>query len=47
MSTVGLVAICCLQSVDRDRIMAAIHVDHIVLLMNFNDLKWAIIGVLQ
>ena len=27
--------------------MAAIHVEHIVLLIYFKDLKWAIVGVLQ
>ena len=45
-STVGLRAICCLQSVNGDRIMVAILVEYIVLLMNFKGLKRAIIGAL-
>ena len=33
--------------VNGDRIMVAIHVEHIVLLMYFKDLKWVIVGALQ
>ena len=44
---VGLVSIHCPHLDDQDRIMVVIHVEHIVLLMSLNDLKRAIIGVLQ
>ena len=45
--TVGLFAICCLQSVDGDRVLVAVHDKHVVFLVSLEDLERPIIGALQ
>ena len=44
---VGLFAVCCLQSVDRDRVLVAVHVKHVVFLVSLEDLERPIIEALQ
>ena len=45
--TFGLFAVCCLQSVDGDRVLVADHVKHVVFLVSLEDLERPIIGALQ
>ena len=44
---VGLFAVCCFEPVDGDRVFVAVHVEHVVFVMNLKDLEWPIGGALQ
>ena len=44
---VVLFAECCLEPVDGDRVLAAIHIEHVVLVVDLKDLEQPIIGALQ
>ena len=42
-----LFAECCLEPVNGDRVLAAIHIEHIVLVVDLKDIEEPIIGTLQ
>ena len=44
---VGLCAECCFEPIDRDRVLAAIHIEHVILVMDLKDLERPSVGVLQ
>ena len=44
---VSLFAECCLEPVDGDRVLAAVHIEHVVLVVDLKDLERPIIGALQ
>ena len=41
---VDLFAECCLEPVDGDRVLAAIHIEHVVLVVDLKDLERPIVG---
>ena len=41
---VGLFAKCCFEPVNGDRVLAGIHIEHIVLVVDLKDLERPIIG---
>ena len=45
--TVGLFAECCLKLVDGDSVLAAIHIEHVVLVVDLKDFEQPILGALQ
>ena len=44
---VVLFAECCLEPVDGDRVLVAIHIEHVVLVVDLKGLERPIIGALQ
>ena len=44
---VSLFAECRFELVDGDRVLAGIHIEYVILVVDLKDFKWSIIGVLQ